>query len=103
MSKDPFNEESSEKMSLEEKIEYENYIVEQAFENSYMVLTKKASFEDLLDVNDKYGLKAIMIYNPSDEPDEDVYNDTIYYYEDLEEYEKCAELLKIKNKIFNNV
>ena len=85
MSKDPFNEESSEKMSLEEKIEYENYIVEQAFENSYMVLTKKASFEDLLDVN------------------EDVYNDTIYYYEDLEEYEKCAELLKIKNKIFNNV
>ena len=39
MSKDPFNEESSEKMSLEEKIEYE----------------------------------------------------------------KCAELLKIKNKIFNNV
>ena len=24
-------------------------------------------------------------------------------YEDREEYEKCAELLKIKNKIFNNV
>ena len=61
-----------------------------------MVLTKKASFEDLLDVNDKYGLKAIMIYNPSDEPDEDVYNDTIYYYEDLEEYEKCSELKKLK-------
>jgi hypothetical protein len=103
MSEDSYNEDPSEKMSLEEKMEYENYIVEQAFENSYKVLTRKASFEDLLDVNEKYGIKAIMIYDPHSGADEDIYNDVIYYYEELEEYEKCAELLKIKKKVFKNV
>tara|TARA_Y100001938_G_scaffold130514_1_gene186560 strand:- start:3426 stop:3734 length:309 start_codon:yes stop_codon:yes gene_type:complete len=90
-------------MSIEEKMEYENYIVEQAFENSYLILTKKNSFEDLLGKQTKYGIKAIMIYNPEEDPDEDVYDDMIHYYEDLEEYERCAELLSIKQKIFNDV
>ena len=103
MSEDPYNEDPSEKMSLEEKAEYENYIVEQAFENSYKVLTRKASFEDLLDLKQEYGVKAVMIFNPADDADEDVYNDLIYYYEDLEQYERCAELLKIKRKVFENV
>ena len=103
MSEDPYNEDPSEKMSLEEKAEYENYIVEQAFENSYKVLTRKTSFEDLLDVNEKYGIKAVMIFDPHSGADEDVYNDVIHYYEDLDEYEKCAELLKVKKKVFENV
>ena len=90
-------------MSIEEKMEYENYIVEQAFENSYLILTKKNSFEELLDKQTKYGIKAIMIHNPEEDPEEDIYNDVIYYYEDLEEYERCAELLKLKNKMFTNV
>tara|TARA_R110001583_G_scaffold749_5_gene6889 strand:+ start:4673 stop:4984 length:312 start_codon:yes stop_codon:yes gene_type:complete len=103
MSEDSHNEDPSEKMSLEEKVEYENYIVEQAFENSYRVLTKKVSFEDLLDAKEKYGVKGIMIFDPNDDLDQDVYDDIIYYYEDLEDYEKCAELLKEKQKIFENV
>ena len=74
-----------------------------AFENSYKVLTKKTTFEKLMDTKDKFGIKAIMIYDPSEEPNEDVWDDVIYYYEDLEEYERCAELLKLKNKIFDNV
>ena len=90
-------------MSIEEKMEYENYIVEQAFENSYQILTKKSTFEDLLDKKMEYGVKAIMIYNPEEDPDEDVYDDIIYYYVDLEEYEKCAELLSIKQKVFEDV
>jgi hypothetical protein len=90
-------------MSIEEKMEYENYIVEQAFENSYQVLTKKSTFEDLLDQREKYGVKAIMIYNPEEDPEEDVYDDIIHYYEDLEEYERCAELLSIKQKVFEDV
>ena len=48
--------------------------------------------------NNKYGIKGIMIYDPSETPDEDVFNDIIDYFEDLEDYEKCKELLKIKDK-----
>ena len=87
----------------EEKYEYEQMLVDSAFENSYKVLTKKTTFEKLMDTKDKFGIKAIMIYDPSEEPNEDVWDDVIYYYEDLEEYERCAELLKLKNKMFTNV
>lgn len=89
-------------MTIEEKMEYENYIVEQAFENSYLVLTRQSTFEDLLDRKTKYGIKAIMIYDPTEGPDEDIYDDMIGYYEDLEEYERCAELLKVKNKMLKD-
>ena len=89
-------------MSLGEKLEYENYIVEQAFENSYQVLTNRSSFEEIMDRKTKYGVKAIMIYDPSEDPDENIYNDMIHYYEDLEEYERCAELLKVKNKMLDD-
>tara|TARA_R100001129_G_scaffold186601_1_gene179142 strand:+ start:2311 stop:2616 length:306 start_codon:yes stop_codon:yes gene_type:complete len=97
------NEDHNSDMTIEEKMEYENYIVDQAFENSYQVLTSRSTFEDLLDKKTKYGVKAIMIYDPTEDPDEDIYDDIIYYYEDLEEYERCAELLSIKNKIFEDV
>tara|TARA_R100001163_G_C5047070_1_gene184270 strand:- start:756 stop:1061 length:306 start_codon:yes stop_codon:yes gene_type:complete len=88
-------------MSIGEKLEYENYLVEQAFENSYLILTKKNSFEDLLEKKTEYGIKAIMIYDPAEGPDENVYDDMIYYYEDLEEYERCAELLSIKKEMLD--
>ena len=97
------NEDHNSDMTIEEKMEYENYIVDQAFENSYQVLTSKSTFEDLLDKKTKYGVKAIMIYDPTEDPDEDIYDDIIYYYEDLEEYERCAELLSIKQKVFEDV
>jgi len=100
MSKENENNQDSD-MSIGEKLEYENYLVEQAFENSYLILTKKNSFEDLLEKKTEYGIKAIMIYDPAEGPDEDVYDDMIYYYEDLEEYEKCAELLKIKKEMLD--
>jgi hypothetical protein len=89
-------------MSIGEKMEYENYLVDQAFENSYQVLTSRSTFEDLLDKKTKYGVKAIMIYDPTEGPDEDIYDDMIHYYQDLEEYERCAELLKIKNEMLND-
>jgi hypothetical protein len=100
MSKENENNQDSD-MSIGEKLEYENYLVEQAFENSYLILTKRNSFEDLLEKKTEYGIKAIMIYDPAEGPDEDVYDDMIYYYEDLEEYEKCAELLKIKKEMLD--
>jgi|TARA_R110000765_G_scaffold398858_1_gene493341 hypothetical protein len=90
-------------MSDSEKYEVEQMMIDRAFDNSYLVLTNKASMEDLLEEKSKFGMKGIMMFNPGEEPDEDLFDDVIYYYEDLEEYERCAELLKIKNKKFKYV
>ena len=78
-----------------EKYHYEQMMIERAFENSYLVLTKKITFEKLMNRKEKYGMKAILIYDPSEEPKKVIYDDMIDYFEDEEDYEKCAELKKI--------
>ena len=90
-------------MSESEKYEVEQILIEKAFDNSYLVLTNKTTVEELLEKTSKFGMKAVTMLYPGEEPDEDLYDDIIYYYEDLEEYERCAELLKVKKKKFKNV
>jgi hypothetical protein len=43
------------------------------------------------------------MHDPGEEPDDDLYDDMIDHFEYYEEYEKCAELLKLKNKELKNV
>ena len=96
MSEKENNEERNlNEMSETEQLEMEQMMVELAFENSYKVITKKITFEKLLDVRDKFGSKAILIYDPHEGWDIDVVEDLIAYFEEIEEYEKCAELKKI--------
>tara|TARA_R100000664_G_scaffold782_3_gene2294 strand:- start:1290 stop:1598 length:309 start_codon:yes stop_codon:yes gene_type:complete len=85
-------------LSESERIHLEQMMVEKAFDNSYLVITKKATFEELLDRRDEFshvGTKAVLIYDPSEGWGTDEVEDMIDYYEELEEYEKCAELKKI--------
>ena len=82
-------------LSEAEKIHMEQMMIEKAFENSYKVITKKTTFKELMDVKTKFGQKAILIYNPDEGYDEFVLEDMIYYFEEEEDYEKCAELKKI--------
>tara|TARA_R100000152_G_C6741225_1_gene164997 strand:- start:79 stop:381 length:303 start_codon:yes stop_codon:yes gene_type:complete len=89
------NEENLPELSEAEKYEMEQMMVQKAFENSYKVVTKKMTFEELLNVKSAFGQQAILIYDPSEGWDEQVVEDLIYYFEDEEEYEKCAELKKI--------
>jgi hypothetical protein len=97
------NEDNLPELSEAEKYEMEQMMIEKAFDNSYLVLTKKTTFEELFEKKSKFGMRAVMMFDPGEEPDEDLFDDVIYYYEDLEEYERCAELLKIKKKKFKNV
>jgi hypothetical protein len=89
------NEENLPELSEAEKYEMEQMMVQKAFENSYKVVTKKMTFEELLNVKSTFGQHAILIYDPGEGWDEQVIEDLIYYFEDEEEYEKCAELKKI--------
>jgi hypothetical protein len=95
MSDQEHNEERLPELSEAEKYEMEQMMVQKAFENSYKVVTKKTTFEELMNVKSAFGQQAILIYDPGDGWDEQVVEDLIHYFEDEEEYEKCAELKKI--------
>tara|TARA_B100000902_G_scaffold362116_1_gene380155 strand:- start:392 stop:694 length:303 start_codon:yes stop_codon:yes gene_type:complete len=89
------NEDDLPELNESEKYEMEQIMVQKAFENSYKIITKKTTFEELMNVKNAFGQRAILIYDPVDGWDKDVIEDLIYYFEDEEEYEKCAELKKI--------
>lgn len=81
------------KASLEEEIE----ILDEAYRNAYKVATGKMSVQELLDESDD------MIFLPFDPVAPETFmmivDDIIEYFENSEEYEKCAELVKIKKKL----
>jgi hypothetical protein len=95
MSDKEHNEDNLPELTESEKYEMEQVMIQKAFENSYKIITKKTTFEELMNVKSAFGQKAILIYDPSEKPDKEVIEDIINYYEEEEEYEKCAELKKI--------
>ena len=62
--------------------------------NTYGVLTNKCSVEDILEQYE--GVDAMFYGNPYDITIEDI-DEVINFYENTEEYEKCSELLCIKD------
>ena len=68
----------------------ENLLYE-SMTNCYMIITDKLSFEELLDYNG-----CSLPFNPKKNIDNEVIDKIIDYFCTLEEYEKCAELKKLK-------
>ncbi len=62
---------------------------------SYYVITNQVGYKQLLNRD----MKVTLIFDPTQEIIEDyeeVFDELIKYFEDLEEYEKCANLLNSK-------
>ena len=78
-----------------ERIEMENEIMDAAFENSYKLVTKRTTFENLTKLKGLTPTSSILLYDPTEGFDIEVLEDLIWHFEDREEYEKCAELKKI--------
>lgn len=66
-------------------------IIHESMTNSYMIITNKLTFEDLLDYNG-----CSLPFDPKKDIDNDVIDKIIDYFCILEEYEKCGELKKLK-------
>ena len=66
-------------------------VVHECMTNSYMILTNKLTFEDLLGYNG-----CALPFNPKKNIDNKVIDKIIDYFCELEEYEKCGELKKLK-------
>ena len=75
---------------------------EQAMENAYDIITRRKTLDDIYHKFEEDG-KIDKFYLPFDPTKEDgrsgdIIDMVIEYYTGTEEYEKCAELVKIKNK-----
>jgi len=65
--------------------------VHESMVNSYVLITNKLSFEELLDYNG-----CSLPFSPKKTINNEVIDKIIDYFCTLEEYEKCAELKKLK-------
>lgn len=71
-----------------------------AYYNTFLIATGRLTVEELINVKD---LQVYLAYDPkAPETLKEVLDGTIKYFEDREEYEKCNELVRIKNNITKN-
>ena len=77
-----------------EEWEMERKLMDLAFHNSYMVLTERTTFEDLMDRNHSIGKSAVLAHDPHEGPTATELTSLIYHFEELEEYEMCGELME---------
>lgn len=85
---------------MDKVIEFETKL-KQAYYSTYRIITNKVSFTDLLDEDVSKGTVTLLVHDPDKEISESTIKDVIKYYEESEEYERCAELLEVLNKKIN--
>tara|TARA_Y100000361_G_scaffold106322_1_gene96062 strand:+ start:201 stop:491 length:291 start_codon:yes stop_codon:yes gene_type:complete len=76
-------------------------LYEEAMKNAYEIITKKKTLDDIYyDLEDGKIDRLPLPFDPihEDGRSEDVIDVVIEYFTSTEEYEKCAELVKIKNR-----
>lgn len=83
------------------ELEFEDSdILQTAYETTYLILTEKISVQEVLTnalEDDKMIFLPFDPFEPSTIPL--IIDDVIQYFEDNEEYEKCAELIEIKKDL----
>ena len=95
---DDFDDDIFAGMSEIEKIEEEDALMEQAFNNSFRIITEEISFSDLIEErandNKTFSYTAVA-HNTDDGPSNTDLENIIIYFQEREEYEKCAVIHKI--------
>jgi hypothetical protein len=106
-------------MSEVEDLEFDQRMLDSAMNNTYLILTGEATYEALLDNEsmqrgsiDQH-IEAALLFNPladdydpkfphlhSSDDGIEMLDSMIEYFIETEEYEKCAELVKYKEKIY---
>ena len=78
-----------------ERLELENMVVDAAFRNSFKVITKEKSFDQIMEMKVKHGMSAIMAHNPDTKSSMDTLENMMAYFVETEEYEKCSKIRDI--------
>ena len=102
-------------MSELEELEFDQRMLEAAMNNTYLILTGKATYDSLLEKQSMQAgsidqhVETAVLFNPlesnynakfphlhNDTNSNDLIDSMIDYFVETEEYEKCAELVKCK-------
>ena len=70
----------------------EEQMLHESMQNAYLLITKQLTFNDLFEYNG-----CMLPYHPKKRIDNEVIDKIIDYFCELEEYEKCGELKKLKD------
>jgi len=89
------NEELTGGLSEIEQMQAEAVMLDNAFNNSYLILTNQITFSQLLGSRFDTGEEAITAHDPETGPKRDELLNMIDHYVELEEYERCAKIKKI--------
>ena len=87
-----------------DEMENDQRMLRSAMENTYKILTGKATWENLMEkVGRSKGIDqnpdVALLFNPMDENyNPKLIESMVDYYIESEEYEKCAELIKYKER-----
>jgi len=87
------NSKEEKELTEVEEWELERKLMRLAFENSYKVLTNKLTFKELMTGNHVLGKSAVLAHDPQEGITLREYDAIMDYFEEGEEYEKCAELM----------
>ena len=100
-----------------EQLEFDQRMLESAMNNTYLILTGKATYEALLDKESMQSgditqhVETALLFNPiatdynpkfphlNTSDGHEMIDSMIEYFVETEEYEKCAQLVKYKEKI----
>ena len=72
-------------------------MIDECMINSYQVMTLKSTVDEILNNNNK----AMFYGDPFDYTTKDI-DEVIEYFENTEEYEKCMQLVYVKNDIITD-
>ena len=89
------NKNGLNQLSEMEILVLEQQLLEMAFENSFMLITGKSTFEDLVVNKHKTGGSAILAHDPHLALNIHEVKNIIEHFVGLEEYEKCQELKNV--------
>ena len=95
MFEDDYNDEEESGLTLSERMALEDIIVKVAFNNSFNVITKRKTFEEIVNGKNEDSSSAIMAHDPEEKMSIQSLENIIKYFLQTEEYEKCAEIRDI--------
>lgn len=91
-----------EEEDFEDELDFEAdlEILQEAYKNAYLIITGKIDIADFIIRQTNKNKIVFLPFDPkAPETIELIIDDIIAYFEEIEEYEKCNELLKFKERI----
>ena len=86
-------------LSESQQWEAEALIMDKAFRNSFLIVTKKKTFDEVMKKKDG----ALLAHNPDDGITDYELENMMDYFIEEEEYEKCATIRDLNPKLFKKI